>query len=74
MSDHTYRVAPYFREENRFTLYAARCVCGWKSADPPPTLGPVMAGSPPKLTITLPADRITVEHELRRGPRATVDE
>jgi len=43
-------------------------------ADPPPTLGPVMAGSPPKLTITLPADRITVEHELRRGPRATVDE
>jgi hypothetical protein len=33
MSDHTYRVEPYFREDdNRFTLYAARCVCGWKSA------------------------------------------
>jgi hypothetical protein len=42
-------------------------------ANPPPTLGPVVAGSPPLLTVTLPADRITVEHELRRGPRASLD-
>ena len=38
-------------------------------ANPPPTLGPVVAGAPPLLTFTLPAERITVEHELRRGSR-----
>ena len=32
MSDHTYRVDAYFRAEKRFTLYAARCACGWTSA------------------------------------------